>query len=171
VYYAGPALAAAVGIASVGLRHRLVWVAVCALAFLVVARESIGLRLPERLVRDREPRSEPVDSLAAFGAELDGNLLLVADRCLGVRVPYVVRRPTLVSAEEWQAGYTSLVPSARDATAIVAGGPEGRRLADERGVDYVLVDPVCNPDVAARLGGKPAFTSDELVAVELSRRS
>jgi hypothetical protein len=173
VYYAGPALAAAIGIASVGLRHRRVWVALCAVALVVVARESIGLRLPERLVRGGEPRSGLVDSLAAFRAQLDReepsrDTLLVADRCLGVRVPYVVRRPTLVSAEEWQAGYTSLADDARDATAIVDGGAEGRRLAEERGVRYVLVDPTCNPDAATRLGGKTVFANDELVVVGLS---
>lgn len=172
VYYAGPVLAALVGIASVGLRRRDVWIAVSVVALVVVARDSIGLRLPERLVRGGEERSAQLDALAAFRAELDradpsGDALLVADRCLGVRVPYAVRRRTLVSAEEWQAGYTSLVDGARDATAIVAARPGSRLLAGERGVDYVLVDPDCNPDAAARLGGEVIHAGDELIALSL----
>ena len=172
VYYAGPVLVALVGVASVGLRRRWVWVAVCAVAFVVVARDSIGLRLPERLFDEREARRAQVDALAAFRCELDrtdpsGEALLVADRCLGTRVQYAVRRPTLVSAEEWQAGYESLVDGARDATVIVGGGAEGRRLARERGVDYVLADPRCQPDLATLLDGEVAFANDELLVVRV----
>jgi len=172
VYYVGPVLVALVGVASVGLGRRWIWVTVCAIAFVGVAQDSIGLRLPERLLEERESRSAKLDALAEFRAQLDRTdpdrrALLVADRCLGVRVPFAVRRRTLVSAEEWQAGYESLVDGARDATAIVEGGPEGRRLAEERGVDYVLADPACNPDLGTRLDGEVAFSNDELLVVRV----
>lgn len=172
VYYMGPVLVALIGLASYRLVQRRAWIAVCAVAFVVVARDSIGVRLPERLMRGGEPRSESMDVLAAFRDQLarddpSSRMLLVADRCLGVRVPYVVRRPTLVSAEDWQVGYESLVRDARDATTVVEGGPDGRRLAAELGVDYVLVDPECHPDAAARLDGKLVYASDELVAIDV----
>jgi hypothetical protein len=168
VYYLGPALVALIGLASYRLAHRRIWVGVCVVAIIVVAQDSIGLRLPERLLRDRQPRSQTVDALVAFREQLEGrDALLVADRCLGVQVPYLVRRPTLVSAEDWQVGYERLVPDARDATTIVEGGSNGRRLARDRGVDYVLVDPECHPDAAARLGGGAVYESDEVVVVDL----
>ena len=93
--------------------------------------------------------------------------MLVADRCLGARVPYLVRRRTLIALEDWQVGFTNLRPVARDAATVLEGGPEGRRLAARLGVDYVLADPRCTPDVAAALGGRPVFRSDELVVVRL----
>jgi hypothetical protein len=172
VYFVGIALVTLVGVAAYRLGRRGVWIGVCAIALIVVTQDSIGLRLPERLLEERAPRAQTLDSLAAFRAELDredpaASSVLVADRCLGVRVPYAVRRLTLVSAEEWQAGYEILAEGSRDATAVVEGGPNGRRLARERGVDFVLADPSCHPDLAERLGGEVAFVDDGLIVVDV----
>jgi hypothetical protein len=110
-----------------------------------------------------------VDALDAFRTHLERSAepadrtVLVADRCLGVLVPYVVQRPTLVSAEPWQAGYERLVPDARAATTIVEGGPEGERLAREHGVDYVLLDKDCG---GPALAGAIAYENEELLVVD-----
>jgi hypothetical protein len=138
----------------------------------IVAQDSIGLRLPERLLRgvdDQRPTAARIDALEEFVARADppADALVVADRCLGVLVPYAVRRPTLVSAEEWQAGYSSFVDDAREATTIVEGGTKGRRLAAERGVDYILVAPGCYPDAVETLGGRVVYESNEVVAIRV----
>ena len=170
VYYVAPALAILVGIGVARARPRWLWTAGYALAVVYIAHVSIGFRLPERLLGDREERSETVDALRELGVRIEqggGRSLVVADGCLGVRVPYLVKSPTTIAFEDWQVGFTELVPEARAAKAVLQGGPEGRRLATELGVRYAVVDPRCTPNVEADLGGKTVFRGDELVIVEL----
>jgi hypothetical protein len=96
--------------------------------------------------------------------------VILADGCLGVRAPYLVRSPTTIAFEDWQVGFTKLVSEARAARVMLQGGPEGRRLAEELGVRYVVVDPRCTPSVEADLGGTTIFRGDELLIVDLSDR-
>jgi hypothetical protein len=168
VYYLAVPLVIVIGVASVRLGRRWPALAAYAVVLLAVAQVSIGLRLPERLLEDAEPRSAAVDALERFGAEIGRGDVVVADRCLGVRVPYVLRTPTLIAAEEWQVGFTKGLPAARTARAILAGGDEGRRLAAEAGVRYAVVDPACTPDAAEKLGGRPVVDAPGLVIVELT---
>ncbi|CAN5231062.1 hypothetical protein BH20ACT13_BH20ACT13_23270 [soil metagenome] len=170
VYYVAPALAILIGIGVARARPRRLWIAGYAVAVVYIAHVSIGFRLPERLLEDRDERSETVDTLRELGVTLDeegGRSLVVADGCLGVRVPYLVKSPTTIAFEDWQAGFTKLVPEARTAKAVLRGGPEGRRLAGDLGVRYAVVDPRCTPNVETDLGGTTVFRGDELVIVEL----
>jgi hypothetical protein len=167
VYYLALALVAVVGVASVRLRPRWAWLGACAVVVLVLAHESVGFRLPERLVSERDPRAETTDALEAFGRRLDDDVVLVADRCLGARVPYLVRRPTLIALEDWQVGFTNLRPAARNAWTVLEGGAEGKRVAERLGVRYVVADPACTPDPAPGLGGTVVVDSEGLVVLEL----
>jgi hypothetical protein len=173
VYYVAPALVILIGIAFTRMRPRWLWVAGYALALAYIAHVSIGLRLPERLLEGGGERSETVDAVRALRLELEQGdsgrqTLVVADGCLGVRIPYLVRSPTTIAFEDWQVGFTKLVPEARAAKTVLRGGPEGRRQAEELGVRYVLVDPRCTPNVEAGLGGTTIFRGDELLIVELA---
>jgi hypothetical protein len=167
VYYLALALVAVVGAASSYRRARWLWVPALSLVLVYLAHGSIGLRLPERLLTGREARSATTDALESFGRRLDADVVLVADRCLGARVPYLVRRPTLIALEDWQVGFEELRPAARDAATILAGGASGRRLAAERGVRFALVDPACSPAAEDVLGGRAVYRSDELVIVRI----
>lgn len=172
VYYVAPALVILIGVAVSRMRPRWLWVAGYAVVVAYIAHVSIGLRLPERVLEGGEERSETVDALEELQVTLDetgadGRSLVLADGCLGVRAPYLVQSPTTIAFEDWQVGFTKLVLEARAARAVLRGGPEGRRLAEELGVRYVLVDPRCTPDVEANLGGSTIFRGDELLIVEL----
>ena len=108
-----------------------------------------------------------------LGASLDetepgSRSLVVADGCLGVRAPYLVQSTTTIAFEDWQVGFVNLVEEASVARTVLRGGAEGRRVADELGVRYVVVDPRCSPDVEAALGGAVIFRGDELLILELS---
>jgi hypothetical protein len=174
VYYLGVALALVVGVAFLRVRRRAAWIAVYVLALAYVAHLSIGLRLPERVFSGPEPRSAGVSGLTAFRARLDsGRLpdarLLVTDACLHFSVPYLVRRPTLPAFGERQVGFADRLPLARTAARILEGGPRGRRLAESLGVRYVVADPDCAPDLAAKLRGTVVVENDGLVVVQLSQ--
>ncbi len=172
VYYLGIALVAVIGVSWLRLRGNWALVAAYAVLFVYVAHSSIGLRLPQRLLDERASRSGTVDVLARFGADLEREgsgetVAVVTDRCLGVRVPYLVRRRTFVAAEDWQAGFTNLLPAVRQARTILGGGEEGRQVAESLGVRYVVVDPRCTTDPSANLGARPRFRNDELLVLEL----
>lgn len=172
VYYLAVAMVMVIGVASVRLGRRWVAIGAYVVVLLALAQGSIGLRLPERLLADSEQRSTTVDALAAFGTALGSRVaaeppLVVADRCLGVRVPYFLRTPTLIAAEPWQVGFANGLPAARRAGTVLEGGATGRRLAADLGVRYLVVDPACTPDAATRLGGSPIVEREGLVIVEL----
>ena len=174
VYYIAPALAILIGVAVARMRPRWLWVAGYAVVVAYIAHTSIGFRLPERVLEGRDERSETVDTLRELRivlgeAESGERALVVADGCLGVRIPYLVQWPTTIAFEDWQVGFTKLVPEARTAKAVLRGGAEGRRVADELGVRYVLVDPRCTPNVEADLAGTTVFQGDELLIVELPK--
>jgi hypothetical protein len=171
VYYLAVAMVMVIGVASVRLGRRWLALGGYAVVLLAMAQSSVGLRLPERLFDRQVPRAARVDALQTFGLEL-GRLparpLVVADRCLGVLVPYFVRTPTLIAAEEWQVGFSNGIPAARTAKAVLEGGEAGRRLANELGVRYVLADPACTPDVTRKLDANALVEADELIIAELS---
>jgi hypothetical protein len=173
VYYLAPALVVLIGIGVGRMRPRWLWVAGYAVVLAYIAHVSVGLRLPERLLRRGEERSATVDAIRALRLELEQTnpsrrSLILADGCLGVRIPYLVRWPTTIAFEDWQAGFTKLVPEARAARTVLRGGQAGHRLAGKLGVRYILVDPRCTPDVETALGGSTIFRGDELLIVELS---
>ena len=103
----------------------------------------------------RDPRrSTRSESSASRSTRAASRSLVVADGCLGVRVPYLVQ-----SADDDRVrGLAGRLLEARPARpagakAVLRGGPEGRRLAGELGVRYVVLDPRCTPNVEADLGG------------------
>lgn len=176
VYYLGLALVVVIGVASLRLSRRIVWVAGYAVVLVYMAHVSIGLRLPERLLSgsagDQSPAAGVLDRFREQLArgELPDTSLVVADRCLHFVVPYLLRRPTLTAFEEWQVGFANRLPLAEKAAAVLRGGPEGRRLAARLGVGYAVVDPRCTPNVAADLGGTVVVENEAVAVIQLPRR-
>lgn len=172
VYPFGLALALLVGAAAARVER---WKIVAPLGIVVCiyfAHRSVGLRLPERLLSEHVPTSSAPAALDSVRGRIDrGELsdtrLVVADRCLHFLVPYLLHRPTIAAFEEWQVAYANRLPAARKAATILAGGPEGRRLADDLGVRYVVADPRCTPDPAPGLDGTPVARTDDVVVLEL----
>jgi hypothetical protein len=155
----------------VRFRAHLVWVAVVVLALVLVARSSVGLRLPERVAR-AEPRDAAVSGLTAFREMLDRGAIpdterIVSDGCFQFAVPYLVRRPTLAAFSERQVGFVDRLPLARQAAAILSGEPGGAELASRLGVRYAVADPLCVPDLAERLHGTTVLANDRVLVVRL----
>jgi hypothetical protein len=173
VYYLGIALVLVIGLAFVRLRPRAIGIVAFVLALGFVARGAVGLGLPERVLEGSRPESPAVTGLNEFRRRLDtGELpearVLVTDGCLHFAVAYFVRRPTLPAFSERQVGFVDRLPLARDAARVLAGGPDGRALARQLGVDYVVADPRCvGPDLAKRVEGTVVAANDELVVVRL----
>jgi len=170
VYYLGVGLVLLIGAAFLRRRPQAVWIAAFVLVLVLVARSSVGLRLPERVLRT-EPRAPAASGLLAFRRQLDSGALpegrVVTDACLHFAVPYLVRRPTLPAFSERQVGFVDRLPLAREAATILAGGPAGVALARRLGVRYVVADPECVPDLAAKVGGATVLANDDLVVVRL----
>ena len=146
VYYLGLALVMLIGAAFARLPRQALWGAGAVVALAYIAHTSIGFRLPQRLLDKEQERSAAVDALVEFRERLDrgeaaDTELVVTDRCLHFVVPYLLERPTIAAFEDWQVGFSSRVPLARKAAAILRGGPDGRRLAESLGVGYVVLDP------------------------------
>lgn len=177
VHYLGIAMALLVGAGSVRLRWR-PWTAALAyvVLFAYVAHHSVGLRLPQRILTEREAKGTSAQQLIELRARIDrGELpdasLVVADKCVNFIVPYLLERPTIVAFESWQVGFESRVPLAEQAEAVLAGGARGRRLATELGVGYVVANPACTPGLAERLGGAVVVDRDGVVVIDLRRPS
>jgi len=171
VYYVGVVLALMIGAAFLRRNAQVVWIAAFVLAFVFVARTSVGLRLPERVVQS-EPRDAAVSGLISFRNMFDLGVLpeserIVSDGCLHFAVPYLVRRPTLPAFSERQVGFVDRLPLARQAAAILAGGPEGAALAARLGVRYAVADPDCAPGLAETLHGTAVVSNDGVVVVRL----
>jgi hypothetical protein len=173
VYYLGIAMVLVIGVAFLRFKPRPVWIAVSLIAFAYVSQQSIGLRLPQRVLAGSEQRSATLSLLESFSdrlgsGELPDSFRLATDRCTLFVVPYLTRKPTLTAYDERQVGFENRLPLARKASSILDGGTEGRRLAAHLGVRYVIADPRCTPGLAARLGGMPVVETDELVIVRLA---
>ena len=171
VYYLGVALALLIGAAFLRRTPSGVWIAVVVLVLVWVARSSVGLRLPERVL-DSAPRAPGVVGLTAFREQLDRGALpdserIVSDGCLHFAVPYLVRRPTLPAFSERQVGFVDRLPLARRAADVLAGGPEGAALAARLGILYAIADPACDPELEKRLGGTTVVANDGVVVVRL----
>lgn len=171
VYYLGVGLALLIGAAFLRRRADAFWIAAFVVAFVVIARTSVGLRLPERILQS-EPRAPGVTGLIAFREKLDRGMLpdsgrLVSDACLHFAVPYLVRRATMPAFSARQVGFVDRLPLARQAATILAGGPAGAALAARVGVRYVVADPRCVPDLEQRLGGTTVVANDGVVVVQL----
>jgi hypothetical protein len=171
VYYLGVALALLIGAVFVRRTPHAAWIAVFVLAFVVIARGSVGLRLPERVL-ESEPRAPGVSGLVAFREQLDSGVLpdagrIVSDGCLHFAVPYLVRRPTLPAFSERQVGFVDRLPLSRQAAVVLAGGREGAAAAARLGVRYVVADPDCVPDLATRVGGTTVVANEGVVVVRL----
>jgi hypothetical protein len=173
VYPFGVAVVLLIGAAAARLATR--WAIAAPLALVVCvyfAHESIGLRLPERLLSEREPTSSAPAALDEVRSRIDGRELpethlVVADQCLHFIVPYLLRRPTIAAFEAWQVAFRDRLPAARRASVIVRGGPVGRRLADELDAGYVVVDPRCTPDPAPGLGGEIVVQKPDVLVIRL----
>jgi hypothetical protein len=174
VYYLGIALVLVIGLAFVRLRNRAVLVAAFVLAVVFVARGSVGLRLPERVLEGSRPESPTYVALTELRSRLDSGALpaadlLVTDGCLGIVVPYVLRRTTLPAFTERQVGFVDRMPLARQAATVLAGGEAGREVARELGIDYVVASPACvSAELAQELDGRLVSDADELVVIQLS---
>ncbi len=171
VYYFGVGLALLIGAAFLRRRPDALWIAAFFLVFVFIARTSVGLRLPERVL-ESAPRDPAVSGLTSFRNELDRGVLpdserLVSDACLQFAVPYLVRRPTIPAFTERQVGFVDRLPLARQAAAVLAGGPRGVALAARLGVRYAVADPGCAPNLAATLGGTTVIANSGVVVVRL----
>ena len=138
--YAGLAMTLLVGAASSRLGRGPVWALGAVVVLAYVGHVTVGLRLPERLLAGSEPKGTAARTIRSFGdslarGDVEDASAVVTDSCHTFVVPYLVRRPTLVAFAPWQVGFKSRLPLAARATAILHGGPEGRRLAKSLGVD------------------------------------
>jgi hypothetical protein len=145
---------------------------VCLVVCVYFAHETLGLRLPQRLLSEREPTSSAPASLDSVRErierrELPDTELVVTDQCLHFIVPYLLERPTIAAFEAWQVAFRGRLPAARDARTIIRGGPKGRQLARELGAGYVVVDPRCTPHPAPGLGGIRVVDGDDVVVIRL----
>ena len=170
-YYFGVGLALLIGAAFLRRTPHAPWIAAFVLALVFVARTSVGLRLPERVL-NAAPRDPGVSGLTSFRNKLDRGMLpdskrIVSDGCLHFAVPYLVRRPTLPAFSERQVGFVDRLPLARKAAEILAGGPRGAALAARLGVRYAVADPHCRPNLAATLRGTTVVANDGVVVVRL----
>ena len=174
VFYLGIAMAMLIGAASVRVK-RSRWTAVgYALVFAYIAHTSVGLRLPERLLSDRQAKGTSAQRLIELRERIDRQelpdaSLLVADRCVNFVVPYLLKRPTIVGFEPWQLGFESRVRLAETAATVLDGGERGRRLAASLGVGYVVANPSCTPELAQRLGGRIVLDKDGVVVVDVRK--
>ncbi len=171
VYYLGVGLALLIGAAFLRRQAHAAWIAAFVLVFVLVARTSSGLRLPERVL-ESAPRDPGVSGLTSFREKLDRGVLpdserLVSDACLHFAVPYLVRRPTLPAFSERQVGFVDRLPLARQAATVLAGGPEGAALAARLGVRYAVADPDCAPALEATLEGTTVVANEGIIVVRL----
>ena len=171
VYYTGIGLALVIGAAAVRLPRRVMWIGAYVLVLAFVAHVSVGLRLPERLLSpEREPASR--SGLLELRRQLDaGRLpdasLIVVDNCLKWAVPYYVRRPTIAAVGARELGFENRLPLARRAVRVIEGGDDGRSLARRMGVDYVIADARCIPNLAELVGGKVVIENPDLIVLQL----
>jgi hypothetical protein len=171
--YAGLAMTMLVGAASSRLGRGPVSVLGAVVVLAYAGHITVGLRLPERLLSGSEPKGTAALTIRSFGESLargdvEDAAAVVTDSCHTFVVPYLLRRPTLVAFAPWQVGFKSRVPLAARATAILHGGPEGRRLARSLGVGYVVANPSCTPDLPKRLGGSVVVETSNVIIVDLN---
>jgi hypothetical protein len=172
VYPFGLALALLVGAAAARIGRWTFVAPVGLLACAALGHQSVGFRLPERLLSDRVPTSTAPAALDALRGRIErGDLpdarLVVADRCLHFVVPYLLERPTIAAFEDWQVAYRNRVPAARKARSVVEGGPAGRRVAANLHVGYVVADPRCTPAPAPGLGGRTVVRGSDVLVLRL----
>jgi hypothetical protein len=172
VYPFGLALALLVGAAAARIARWTIVVPVGLVACALLAHASVGFRLPERLLADRDPTSTAPAALEALRGRIEqGNLpdtqLVVADRCLHFLVPYLLERPTIAAFESWQVAYRNRLPAAREARTVIAGGPAGQRVATDLHVGYVVADPRCTPTPAPGLGGITVLRRNDVLVLRL----
>jgi len=173
VYPFGLGLALLVGAAVARVAR---WRVVLPLGIVVCAffaHQSVGLRLPERLLSERVPTSTAPAALDSVRAriergELPDTRLVVTDRCLHFIVPYLLNRASIAAFEPWQVGFESRLPMARKAATILAGGPKGRQVAKELAVGYIVADPHCTPDPAPGLDKTVVARDDDVVVIRLT---
>ena len=171
VYYLGVALVLLIGLAFLRRSADALWIAAFVLVLVYVARTSVGLQLPARVLQT-EPRAPAFVGLTSFRRMLDRGVLpeadlLVSDGCLHFAVPYLVRRPTIPAFSARQVGFADRLPLAQQAATVLAGGPEGASVAARLGVGYAVADPECAPGLAARLGGTAVVANEDVVVVRL----
>ncbi len=172
VYPFGLALTLLVGAAAARIGRWTIVAPVGLLACAFLAHESVGFRLPQRLLSGRVTTSTAPAALDALRGRIErGDLpdarLVVADRCLHFVVPYLLERPTIAAFEDWQVAYRDRVPAARKARSVIEGGSAGRRVAADLHVGYVVADPRCTPTPAPGLAGRTVVRSSDVLVLRL----
>ena len=111
--------------------------------------------------------------LDIVAARLDPGDVVVTDRCWSFLATWLLHARTLPALEPEDIQPKAELRRARQARAVLAGTPRGRRIAAALGVRYLLVDPTC---VDARgdfaqppVTGSPLFVSKRLVILEVPR--
>ncbi len=171
--YAGLAMTLVIGAASSRARRGPAWALGAVVVLVYLSHVTVGLRLPQRLLSDSEPKGAAAQTIGRFREQLDRGEVedtssVVTDSCLTFIVPYLLRRATIVAFAPWQVGFTSRVPLSTRAAAILNGGPDGRRLARALGVRYAVVNPSCTPDLQRRLGGSVVVKTPSVLILHLA---
>ena len=102
---------------------------------------------------------------------LEPGEVVVTDRCWSFLATWLLHTRTLAALEPADIQPKAEVPRAEDAREIMAGTPEGRRLARRLGVRYLIVNPECTDVEGRPIGtptiGGPIFVSRRLVVIDL----
>jgi hypothetical protein len=111
--------------------------------------------------------------LDALSERLAPGDVVVTDRCWSFLATWLLRTDTLAGLERADIQPSVEVKRAEQARKILAGTPEGQRLARELGVRYLVVNPSCtDTDVRALsppVVGRPLYLQRDLVIIELPR--
>ena len=151
VYPFGLALALLAGAAAARIGRWTIVAPVGLLACAVLAHQSVGFRLPQRLLSEQVPTSTAPAALDAVRGRIErGDLpdtrLVVADRCLHFIVPYLLERPTMADCD----GLLAFQQPAADLH-----------------VGYVVADPRCTPAPAPGLGGRTIIRRGDVLVLRL----
>jgi hypothetical protein len=97
--------------------------------------------------------------------------VVVTDRCWSFLATWLLRSDTMAALEPADIQPKAEVERAAKARKILAGTPEGRRLARRLGVRYLVVNPTCTDTGVHPLPppviGRPVYLQRDLVIVEL----
>jgi hypothetical protein len=107
--------------------------------------------------------------LDGLKGSLAPNEVVVTDSCWGFLATWLLRTRTLPSLNSRDIQPKAELAVARQARAVLAGTPFGRRRASELGIRYAVLDPTCSDAraVARPSLGKLIFASRRLAVIRL----